>query len=175
LVLSTSVSTTLGGSTAKESSTGTSLEANIVDNLNIASNASSAATNLFATILILLMLWEHRRFIAGKRLFTTPSQRVLLCLVESGLIFCFSQVVNFVLSTYLTFAGNISIARYIVVIAMNQIFWASVPLFLPAVILLVQKDCTISGIFHINLDPPNGLSNLDIESTPNGLLVAWVT
>ncbi|GLB45859.1 hypothetical protein LshimejAT787_3300100 [Lyophyllum shimeji] len=56
----------------------------------------SLATNVVSTLLVLYRLWSYRRF--GRKLgidnTTTPVQRIMIVLVESGVVFCAIQIVQ---------------------------------------------------------------------------------
>jgi len=73
------------------SPSGISFRSSMAETLNNFATVLSFTTNLFATTLILIRLWKHRRFMDHSGFHhnsLTPSQRIMLFLVEAGFIFC---------------------------------------------------------------------------------------
>jgi len=116
------------------------------------------------------VLWKHRRFIGhvGFQRGFTSSQRILLFLVESGLIFCISQVYDFIMNTYVSNAENtITLTTFEALSVTDDIFWASLPMFLPTVILVVANNHNIAESIGFGSTFQGELDDLE-ASTGNG-------
>ncbi|KAF9469478.1 hypothetical protein BDZ94DRAFT_1303191 [Collybia nuda] len=81
-----------------KSSIGNNLENNIGSNIYGYGLGFSLATNVVATALIGHRYWVHRKMVAGlRRNKKTQSERVLVLLLECGIVFCVPQAVNLIL------------------------------------------------------------------------------
>lgn len=125
----------------------------MANTLSLAATASSLATNVFATTLILIQLWMHHKFIDGSGLnrhSLTSSQRILLFLVEAGFIFCIGQALDLFINTYANIHVNITFVAYLIMDLLDVIFLASMPLYLPVIILLAENNRTIVETFSFD-------------------------
>jgi len=130
------------------SSSGIATQASMADILNTAATSLSLATNLFATSLIFFQLWKHRRFNHRFGLHSlTSSQRIMLLLVEAGFIFCIGQAFDLFVGIYFDANPNITLAASYALQIIDDTFWASLPLYLPAVILLAANNRTMTETF----------------------------
>jgi len=87
-----------------------------VDLIIRASIAMSIITNLSGTLLIGIKLWSHRRFLSkdlglGRR--QTPVQKILIVLIESGLVYAALQLTYFFLTIW-TPGGGGSVSWFLV-------------------------------------------------------------
>jgi len=145
--------TVFGETAAVVSSSETSTQSSMADTLNNAATALSLATNLYATTLIFIQLWKHRRLFNRSGLHwrsLTSSQRILLFLVEAGFIFCIAQAADFSVHLYLNTNNNNTIVAYFTLELIDDVLWASMPIYLPVIILLVENNRTIADTFSFD-------------------------
>jgi len=161
----------LKGSSFGVSSSGVSFKLNVASTLDVAATALSLVTNLFATILISIQLWRHCRFINHSGLHRhslTSSQRILLFLVEGGFIFCIGQTFDFCLNTYDSANVNLTFVAYFTTLAIDTIFWASMPTYLPVIILLVANNGTITETFSFDSKVLAEVAHVETASPQEG-------
>jgi len=122
---------------------GTVTLSKIFDNISF---CSSFVTNLVATLLILhkLRVQRHSHILnLGQKRSMTRGQRVLLVLVESGLVFCGLQAMDLAL-LFIPSSPSSDIAFFVFG---NTCFWATMPLFPFIVIIMVQKNNSVVETF----------------------------
>jgi len=137
------------------SSSGVATQSTVALTLNSAATVLSLATNLFATSLTLLQLWRHRGYF-GRSGFhynsLTSSQRILLFLVEAGVIFYIGQAFDLFFVFYIASRNDVTSAAYSALTVIDIMFWASLPMYLPAVILFTVNNRTIQEYISYDLN-----------------------
>jgi len=121
-----------------------------------ASLALSLATNVVSTILIFYKLWAHlslRRKIGMKRKSASPVQKVMIVLVESGVVFCAIQAINLSLELVLPREeSQVSIIATGVVLVVLDVATAMYP---SIVVLLVSQQRSMVETFGLTTELKN--------------------
>jgi len=71
----------------------------------------------------------------------------MLLLVEGGFIFCTGQVMDLIVGIYLTDTSQFTFWVGFALQALDNIFWSTMPMYLPVVILLVENNRTIADSY----------------------------
>jgi len=136
-------------------------ESELLNSFEIAFVALSFATNLFSTLAIAAKLYLYSRSFRSmslRRTRFTPSQRMLLVLVESGFVFCALQLLDVLVSVIS--APNVAVDYAF--IAIDKVFYAALALYPMVVILLVNSNNTM--IVTMGFDDSTVANTTDAEA-----------
>ncbi|KIK61698.1 hypothetical protein GYMLUDRAFT_42720 [Collybiopsis luxurians FD-317 M1] len=106
----------------------------------------SLAVNFFATLLIALKAWYYRRTLRSCETKHNHLRKILILLVESGLVYCIIQI-TFVLIQIFTVRSELRTLR-ILTIGISQIINGTAVLYPLAIFLVVNLDQSLADIIH---------------------------
>lgn len=126
--------------------------------------ALSLATNVVSTMLIFYKLWSHLRFkrkMGIKSKSTSPVQKVMIILVESGVVFCAIQAINLSLQIVqprqVSQASAIATAVVLVILDMATAMYPSI------VVLIVSQQRSMVESFGFTTELKNNEPIIDVE------------
>ncbi|KAF9469479.1 hypothetical protein BDZ94DRAFT_1303192 [Collybia nuda] len=129
------------------SSIGDNSETNTAGSIFGAGLGLSLATNVIATALIGHRYWVHRKMVAELRNNRqTQSERVLVLLVESGVVYCVLQAINFSLG-FIPQGDNLGTARSILLTVFTTGYYGFSAMYPTVVVALVNSNKTLDQMY----------------------------